>query len=53
MTVLKRDVGNPILNTLSKTEYTTLSVKNKTMGVLLLPWLNIFHMKPLQQVDPF
>ena len=26
-TVLKRDVGNPIVNTLSKTEYATFSAK--------------------------
>ena len=32
MTVLKRDVGNPILNSLSKTEYTTFTAKNKTIG---------------------
>ena len=33
MTGLKRDVGNPILNTLSKTENTTFSAKNKPSGV--------------------
>ena len=33
MTVLKRDVEDPILNTLSKTDYTTFSAKNKPLGV--------------------
>ena len=41
MTGLKTDVGNPILNTMSKTEYTTFSAKNK-------PRPNIYHIKPWQ-----
>ena len=33
MTGLKRDVGNPILNTSSKIEYATFSAKSRQLGV--------------------
>ena len=50
MTVLKKDVGNIIINTLSKTEFAIFSAKKGVIGVYLLPWLHTNHIKPCQFV---